>query len=613
MCGINGVWGLEHSGELVQEMNGRLIHRGPDAQDVYIDTATELALGHVRLAILDLSEAGNQPYTSQCGRFIMVYNGEVYNFRSIANELESLTEINWKSSTDTEVILEAFCYWGEDFVSKLNGMFAIAIFDKETKLIRIWRDRVGIKPVYYHHSANVFGFSSELAPIKHAFKLHKINPEAVHNYFHLGYVPAPHTIWEGCKKLPPGHQLTWDGKSLRISSWWATQNVIPQSYPPVFSDRKNMLKELISNAVEQRLVSDVPFGTFLSGGIDSSLVTAFASKHYGKGLKTFSIAMDSQSHDESEYASEVSKQLATDHTCFRVSATEGLKWVEQLPDIYHEPFADSSAIPSLIVAGLAKEKVSMVLTGDGGDELFLGYGAHVWAKRIYRKPKSLLRLASFGLSFGSDRHKRVAELLNVPDSSSPWSHIFSQEQYLFSQMELSRVLDSSLSGSAVPMPFIPKDFDTEPMHTQALYDLHYYLPDDLLVKVDRATMHFALEARVPLLDYRVVEWALHAPLTDKFNKGESKYILKQILYDVLPKSLFQRPKWGFSVPLAKWMNKELSPLVTKWVEEEGAYSHGFVNFKVAQNYLRRFRSGETRLYNRIWLILQFNMWYGRNH
>ena len=452
MCGIAGTTHPTSAASLIRSMTQAMAHRGPDAEGHYTHPERPVALGHRRLSIIDLSEAGAQPFHSACGHYVMVFNGEVFNFQEIASELLKEKDLRFSSRTDTEVILEAFVHWGPEFIHKLNGMFAIAIYDIRQDKLLLWRDRLGIKPIYFYHHDQHFAFASELGSLKAAVPFTNINQEAVSLYFHLGYIPAPHTIYTEAKKLPAGHWLTYEKGNVQSGAWWHIEEASNHPYQGTLEQATEELDQLLTDSVAKRLVADVPFGTFLSGGIDSSLVTALAAKQYGPGLRTFSIAMDQQTHDESAYALAVSKALGTQHTSFKVTAKDAMDLVTDLPDMYQEPYADSSAIPTLLVSQLARKHVTMVLTGDGGDELFLGYGAYRWAERWSQMPAFVRKSAAIALSLGKERHKRVADLLKGPQHVPVYSHIFSQEQYLFSDRELSALLGfkpdlSSISSS----------------------------------------------------------------------------------------------------------------------------------------------------------------------
>lgn len=609
MCGIAGIWGPD-AGNSIEAMTQGLKHRGPDHQGVLRIPERKLALGHCRLSILDLSSAGNQPIQSHCRRFSMVFNGEIYNFLALKQGLQDRGHSPFQSRSDTEVLLEMFAVYGPDMLPQLNGMFAMGIYDHTEDSLWLIRDRLGIKPLYYGKDARQnFRFGSDLSVFNDAKP--ELNPESVASFFHLGFVPGHQSIRKGIFSLPPGHILkVQQGRASEPRAWWS---------PPMHSSAQvsepealHSLQTLLESSVDARLVADVPFGTFLSGGVDSSLVTAIAAKKYGPGLRTFSIAMPAASHNESTYAEAVARELKTNHTTFTLEPNFALEWVPRLPEIFSEPFADSSALPTLAVSKLAREEVTMVLTGDGGDELFWGYGAYRWADRLSRAPWSNVSFQS-GLaalmSLGRDRERRAARLLRPAiNGIAQQAHIFSQEQYLFRAEEVARLTGriptDRLSAWRSP-PVL--DLRSAPAR-QAFFDLTGYLPDDLLVKVDRATMANSLEARVPLLDYRVVEFALGLPDDLKWRNGQEKYLLKQLLYQYLPSELFQRPKWGFSVPLASWLLNEGKTLVNQWVLDPSAYRHGMLNQKEALRHVKAFRRGDKLAYNRVWLLLVFNQW-----
>ncbi len=615
MCGITA-WIAKGAKQQIEQATARLAHRGPDHQGTFFDAKHGVALGHRRLSILDLSEAAHQPAHSHNGRYVMVYNGEVYNFKELRNKLQQQGHGPFKTQGDTEVILEAFVAWGPDFVQALNGMFVIAIFDKETGSLNIWRDRMGIKPLYYRSlPGQGFACASELKALR--LPEDEVYGGALNAYLHLGYIPGPDSIWKGVHKLAPGHCLARSaGGSVHIAPWWSVETAFAGPGLSKAPEAIDTLDALLQDAVGQRLVSDVPFGTFLSGGVDSSLVTALASKHYGPGLRTFSIAMDTDSHDESPYAEQVAKALNTNHTTFRIQAKDCFHWVERLPQIYDEPYGDASAVPSLVVSELARKHVTMVLTGDGGDELFHGYGAYRWAERLQQFPWSwgLARgLASKIFATGPDRYRRIGRLLRMPAQGiSPQAHLFGQEQYFFLASEVAR-LTGSLPSDRVSTWQPPAWLSSaDPATRQAMFDQEAYLPDDLLVKMDRASMQHSLEARVPLLDFRIVEFAAALDSKLKRRDGVDKYLLKEVLYRHLPRELFERPKWGFSIPLNHWLRGGLKELVGDMVLSESAYSHGLVDKQAALNLVQPFfKRGSQIHYQQVWLLLQLNLWHAQ--
>lgn len=597
-------------------MTNAIAHRGPDAEGYFTDEC--IGLGHRRLSIIDLSNAANQPMHSACNRYVMVYNGEVYNYKEIALELKKLKPtLNLQTTSDTEVILEAFVCYGETFVNKLNGMFAIAIYDKENKELFLYRDRMGIKPIYYYWEEGNFIFASELK----AFKKLKgqlnfnINRDAINEFLHLGYIPEPHSIYQQIKKFPSGSYFKIKNKELCISHYWKIEDKIQPKTENDLDTAKQTLNDLIESSVKYRMVSDVPFGTFLSGGIDSSLVTAVAQKLSNTPINTFSIGFKESKYNEAGFAKNVAKHLKTEHHEFIVSEKEAIELVHTLPDIYDEPYADSSAIPTLMVSELARKQVKMTLSGDGGDELFMGYGAYQWAKRLSNPfIKPFKKTIASGLSVYRHDHKKAIELLRYPEEASRKSHIFSQEQAMFTRQEIKTLVEPEYySEIKLNENYADLNRSLLPEEEQALFDLNYYLKDDLLVKVDRASMHYSLETRVPLLDYRIVEFALNLSPELKFKKGESKYLLKQVLYDNVPQDFFNRPKQGFSIPLVHWLKNDLKFLIDTYLSEDIIKKHSIVNYGSVQHLKTQFlEKNLDYLYNRIWLLIVLHQWLEKN-
>ncbi|MBC6988302.1 asparagine synthase (glutamine-hydrolyzing) [Hymenobacter sp. BT491] len=612
MCGIAGFLNITSASPLdeaaLRGMTTCLAHRGPDADGFYFDG--KVGLGHRRLSILDLSTAANQPMHSHNERYVIIFNGEVYNFHEIAEKLG----VPMRTTSDTEVILEAYVRFGPEFVHLMNGMFAIAIYDKQTQTLDIFRDRMGIKPVYYYLDNQIFAFASELKSIVHVPEVKKtltIDAEAVRHFLHLGYIPRPHSIYSQIRKMDSGSYVRVSGSELTETRYWKLEDQIKDQ---VISDRqeaKAQLNELLVSSVRYRMIADVPFGTFLSGGVDSSLVTAIAQSVSSTPVKTFSIGFDSAKHNESDYAKAVADKLGTNHHSFQVTYKEAMDTVGTLAGIYDEPFADSSAVPTLMVSKLARQHVTMTLSGDGGDELFHGYGMYTWANRLARQPlRGLRQPAAAVLGQMGNRYKRVAQLVAFPDAKRERSHIFSQEQYLFTETELDKLLQPKWQSKAALREQWqwPAGRTPTAAEKQALFDMQYYLQDDLLVKVDRATMEHSLETRVPLLDYRVVQFALNVAPQLKMHDGESKSLLKDVLYDYLPRSIFQRPKWGFSVPLGTWLKNELHYLIDEHLSAESIESAGFVQYSAVKQLVDRFERGEDYLYNRIWLLIVLHQW-----
>lgn len=613
MCGIAGIVSRNQpQQETIHAMTSALAHRGPDADGYYLQGP--VALGHRRLSIIDLDSRSNQPFFSQNKRYVIVYNGEIYNFKTVAAELQA-EGFQQRTSSDTEILLEAFVRWGPEFIHKLNGIFAFAIYDIAEEKLFLFRDRVGKKPLYYYCSDTIFLFASELKSIlKHPeVSGREVDRSTISTFMQLGYIPEPKTFYKDIKKFPAGHYafLTRDFK-FSLFSYWSVSNYITAnrniSEPQAFAQ----LKELVTNAVHSRLVADVPVGIFLSGGIDSSLVTAVASK--AARLKSFSIGFKESKYDESVYAQNVAKHLGTDHLSYLLKESEAVEMVSEYLDHFDEPFADTSSIPTMLVSRLAKKEVTVALTGDGGDEIFLGYGAYTWANRLGNPLWSVFRpLLHEALKLApSSRWKRASHLFEKVSLEKKRMHIFSQEQYFFSDAEVKQKL---LRESNEYEDLVYDDFPHLAMlseaERQALFDFQFYLRDDLLVKVDRASMRYGLECRSPLLDHQLVEFAINLPESFRKKRGVSKYFLRKMLYEMVPEKYFNRPKWGFSIPLGKWMRNELSWLM-RYITEEELIKTGVFNTSYVKYLVERFNNGEEYLYNRLWVVIIIQRFLLRN-
>lgn len=623
MCGIAGIIQQRSCDRSnIVKMTKSLSHRGPDAQDVFISEDSTIALGHTRLSIIDLSCDSNQPMTSFDGRHVIVFNGEIYNYRAIRSELENSDgSLNFRTGSDTEVILNGYIRWKENICSKLQGMFAFVIYDQIDGSVFMSRDRLGKKPLYFFRDQSHFVFSSEIKALLTYPVVNQnisINTQAFYKFLHLGYVPEPHSIYNAIQKFPAGaYAYLKKDFSLEVNSYWDIREF--QTGGRKLNDETaiQQLHNLLVEAVQDRLISDVPLGSFLSGGTDSSIVTAIASKLKGEKLKTFSIGFKERKFNESEYARQVASHLNTDHTEYILSEAEATGILETYLTHFDEPFADTSAIPTMLVSKLAREKVTVALTGDGGDELFLGYGSYDWARRLNSPVMSAIQSPlSFAFrKWGNDRLKRVSYLLQKVRPNEKRSHIFSQEQYFFTQSEIVNKLavDNTISHDLIfsyadPLSAVAMD----EAERQALFDIQFYLKDDLLVKVDRASMFYGLECRSPFLDYRVVEFALDLPARFKIRNKEYKWILKQILSTYLPENLIYRQKWGFSIPLAKWMKNELAFLIDRYLSKECIEDIGMVKYSYVQELKNAFSRGENFLYNRLWVLIVAHKWLYEN-
>ncbi|MDA3910678.1 MAG: asparagine synthase (glutamine-hydrolyzing) [Bacteroidales bacterium] len=612
MCGICGFYSQKEfvTQSELNRMADSLNHRGPDAEGAYCNHVAGLA--HKRLSILDLSENANQPMESHSRRYILVFNGEIYNYKEIAEELN----LDFRTTSDTEVLLEAFEEWGVTFVNKLNGMFSIAIYDKHEKQLYLFRDRIGIKPLFYYWDGDHFAFASELKALLQVNYIKdnlEISRSAINEFLHVGYIPEPNTIYRKIKKFPAGHFGIADEEGLRIEAYWMIEGAIRRNLISNYTDAKNRLNELVESSVSSRLMSDVPFGSFLSGGIDSSLVTAVAQKHTKENLNTFSIGFKESKYNEAGFAKKVANYLGTNHHELIVSQDDAKEMIPELLNYYDEPFADSSAIPTMILSRFAREKVTMALSGDGGDELFHGYGSYVWAQRLSNPLiRGFRKTIGQGLS-KTERYQHRAEIFNYENKDQLKSHIFSQEQFFFSIPEIENLITGKASDEINMLEdysFFVRDLTAR--EDQAIFDLRYYLKDDLLTKLDRASMRYGLEARVPLLDHRIVEFALNLSPKLKVNQKVKKYLLKEVLYDYVPASYFDRPKWGFSIPLREWLSTDLKYLIDTYLSKAMIEKHGVVHYEAVESLKNKFLQGTDYLYNRIWVLIVLHQFLEKN-
>lgn len=614
MCGIAGFYSTVNPLPefYLREMAMSLQHRGPDASGSFYDGTAGLA--HRRLSIIDLSDQANQPMMSASGMHAIVFNGEIYNYRELAAKFQ----INQRTRSDTEILVELFERYGPRFIEHVNGMFAMAVYSLADKKLYLFRDRLGIKPLFYAINSDDFYFASEIKALRKispfSMKM-EISPASLAYYLHLGFVPEPFTIYKNISKFPAGHFACVEGGKINLFPYWKAGEKITARKNSDYRESKKELKELLESSVRMRLISDVPYGTFLSGGIDSSLITAIACQVDSKPINTFTIGFKEDRINEAEYAKKIARHLKTIHHEFYVSHHDALQLIPKLQTMFDEPFADSSAIPTFLVSKLARGQVTMTLSGDGGDELFMGYGAHRWAKRL---ANPLVRLAgswpSEILSLTGSKGKRAAWMFKNSDQSLIKSHILSQEMYFFSRDEVQ-----ILTGNKqVDWLHINPSFNhllrkLKPEEQQALYDLQFYLKDDLLVKVDRASMQNSLENRVPFLDYRVVEFALNQPVSAKLEGKTAKRMLKDLLEDYLPRDLFDRPKQGFSVPLNAWMKNELRDYCMNYLSDNTLLRYQLVDPAFIKKIMHDYYTNKhAYLYLRLWQIVVLHHWAEQN-
>jgi asparagine synthase (glutamine-hydrolysing) len=628
---FNNSYSLE---ETITSMRDTLIHGGPDDAGIFIDKDFPVALGHRRLSILDLSPRGHQPMEFE--NLVITYNGEVYNFREIRKELEK-DGYKFISNSDTEVILKAFHRWGFSAVHKFHGMFAFAIWDKKDKKLILCRDRIGVKPLYYYYKDGLFMFASELKAFhKHPKFEKKLNLTGLSLYLKYGYIPAPYSIFENVYKLKPGHFLVLDQKgNIEEFPYWKVEDYFLKGKEEKDKwlnrseeELAQELEEVLAESFKLRLVSDVPVGMFLSGGIDSSTVCALLSKE-GIKLKTFTIGFYEKEYNEAEYAKKVAEYLGTDHTELYCTSKEAFEIILKLPEIYDEPFGDSSAIPTYLVSRLARAQVKVSLSADGGDEQFCGYNIYrLISERISKLSRiPFSGLLSMVLEF---IHPDIALKLynafkpvlpkytNFRDKFAKLRNVLKAEgvieQYdlavsYFLEDDLKLLGIEPLDKKRLKDWFLVDELDI--LSSMMLLDLKTYLPDDILVKVDRATMSVALEGREPFLDHKIVEWTSQLPVEFKYKNGVSKYLLRKVLYKYIPKELVERPKQGFGVPIYEWFKKELRELYMEYLNEERIKEEGLFNHLEVKKLLDDYLSDRGVNHNKLWLLFVFERWMGK--
>jgi asparagine synthase (glutamine-hydrolysing) len=639
VCGITGFLDLRTS-EGAADMEARvtamadtLEHRGPDSWAAWVDADAGIAFGHRRLAIVDLSETGAQPMTSSCGRFVICYNGMIYNAPKIRDELAAKGR-TFRGSSDTEVMIEAFSQWGvEDSLDRLVGMFAFALWDRRKRELILARDRLGIKPLYWGRMGSAFLFGSEIKALKaHPAWQGRINRGALAAYMRYAYVPAPFAIFEGVQKLLPGTLLRLKSGAAEpeIKTFWDLKTVIGQARSRPAVDENSAIEEfhgVLKKAVSERMLSDVPVGALLSGGIDSSIVTALMQAGSSRPIRTFTVGFGEASHDESGYARAVAEHLGTDHTELHVDPAKALEVLAQVPKHYDEPFADSSQIPTMLVSELVRRHVTVVLSGDGGDEVFAGYNRHVVGPKAWaatrRFPGFLRQIAAAGLhGVPPATWDRAASLL--PEASRPRQfgdklHKLAATLGARSEDDFYRSLISLWPTATTPVPgaaeIVPPALDhgldglTLPfMERMQALDTLTYLPDDILTKVDRASMAVGLEARVPLIDHRVVEYAWTLPSRLKVRDGTGKWILRRILEEYVPKPLFERPKSGFAVSLDDWLRGPLRTWAEDLLTERRLKDVGELNPAPIRRMWQEHLSGARNWQHPLWCVLMYQAW-----
>jgi len=637
MCGIAGLIDFEHGlsadelRAIGDGMAGQLRHRGPDAAGCWADAERGVMLAHTRLSIVDLSPAGAQPMHSSCGRIVLTYNGEIYNAAELRAELIAAGR-SFRGNSDTEVIVEGCAVWGvTETVSRLIGMFAFATFDRREQTLFLVRDRLGIKPLYWGRAKGQFFFTSELKALRPIPNWRgELDLAALSAYLRFGYVPAPQSIFRDVRKLQPGRilQIDSDGNE-RETVYWSLADVAAKGLaaPRDMSDEEAIavLDELLGDAVKRRMVADVPLGAFLSGGVDSSAVVALMQKASARPVKTFSIGFREADYDEATHAAAVARHLGTDHTELSVTPAEAQAAIVKLPTIFDEPFADSSQIPTYLVSQMTRQHVTVALSGDGGDELFGGYNRYGTGYQLTAAMRHLPRALRSGLGHaitaippsrwdsafawmpdamrprqGGDKMHKLASVL-PEDAGGYYERLVSPGEDLWTTLRGAPA--PHLNAAAVQS----RDGFRDDRDWMQYMDAATYLPDDILTKVDRASMAVALEARVPILDHRVVEFAWQLPQRFKFRSGQGKWLLRQMLYRYVPRSMIERPKSGFSVPIGDWLRGPLRD----WTEDllnpqtlgGGLFDSAAIRARWAMH-----QTGTRNHQHALWTVLMFESW-----
>lgn len=622
MCGIAGFCNFHGSVKMQEEnlekMKQRMLHRGPDAGGSYISEDGKVALGHRRLSIVDLSEAGLQPMKSHSGRYVMVYNGEIYNYKKLSQKLLKEKKVDrFRGTSDSEVILEAFEAYGvEETIAQCKGMFAIALYDTKEQKLYLLRDRIGEKPLYYGFMGDTFVFASDVACIASLDGFQNpVNKDVLSIYFIHGYIPAPYSIYENIYKLEPGCTLEIKSpfNKYDISAYWSIKEVAQHGQEHLFKgtyeEAVDELERLLKASIQDQMMADVPVGAFLSAGIDSSTVVALMQSLHPDKVKTFTIGMEDEKYNEAVYAKEIAAHLGTEHTELYITEEDARGVIPKIPFIFGEPFADSSQIPTYLVSRMTRQHVTVSLSGDGGDELFCGYNSYASVDRIWGKmknvPYGIRKLASELVLHSPLSNKEIYRVKGTLLGARGASDL-----YRLSMEREPLIKDITLSRKEIPYKYTEYDpgFLKETNHNIMLMDMLMYHPDDILVKVDRTAMAVSLETRVPMLDKDVVEFAWTLPVEFERQNGVGKRILRDVLYRYVPKEMMERPKKGFSIPIQKWLKeKELREWAENLIARKTLCQQGILNPDVVWKMWTDFiEKDEWRI--QIWYVLIFQEW-----
>jgi asparagine synthase (glutamine-hydrolysing) len=628
MCGFAGFFqqarcsSLEQMEAIAMAMAERLAHRGPDDSGVWADAEAGMAFGFRRLSVVDLSPHGHQPMHSSTGRYVIAFNGEIYNHRQLRRDLETFS-VTFRGHSDTEVLLAAIEQWGlEHALIRCVGMFAFALWDSRERRLHLGRDRIGERPLYYGRMGDILLFASELKALKaHPAWSGEIDRDVVTLLLRYTYIPAPFSIFKGIRKLPPATILTVSdpAKLNSPNEYWSARATVERGAMNQFRgdevEATNQLEALLQHAIRDQIVADVPVGALLSGGIDSSTVVALMQATSNRPTRTFTIGFYESAFNEAESAAKVARHLATDHTELYVSPADGLAVIPKLPTLYDEPFADHSQIPTYLVTSLARQNVTVSLSGDGGDELFGGYQRYSYSRRIWDRfgwvPRPMRVATSHVIragAFASKQGRRLELLADLLEASSP--------EDLYLRFISNWRHPDKLVVCATEPPSAPTDNHRPNLHhylEMMMYlDLISFLPDDILVKVDRASMAVSLEVRAPFLDHRIVEFAATLPLAMKIGRDQTKRILRNVLHRYVPTELVNRPKWGFVLPLAEWLRGPLRPWAESLLDETRLRTEGiFEPLPIVQRW-REHRSGRADWVSSLWSVLMFQAWLDQN-
>lgn len=648
MCGLTGFFspqGFAKAGaqEILTRMRDTLVHRGPDDAGVWLDSDAGIALAHRRLSVLDLSPAGHQPMVSASGRYVLVFNGEIYNHLDIRQQVESASspQSGWRGHSDTETLLAAIEQCGlQRTLQQCIGMFALALWDRQERVLLLARDRLGEKPLYFGWQGKALLFGSELKALQvHPAFRSEILRDALPLYLRHGYIPAPWSIWQGIQKLPPGCLVQLSGKDFpdlpQPQSYWSLADAVAAGQVDPFSgtdvEAIDALEQQLGAAIGGQMVADVPLGAFLSGGIDSSTVVALMQAQSRRPVKTFTIGFDAAGYNEAEHAKAVARHLGTEHTELYVTASQARDVLPRLSAMYDEPFGDSSAIPTHLVSELAKQHVTVSLSGDGGDELFGGYDRYLKTENIWNKTRtvpSFLRglaaaaLRSPAVSVADSAMQTSATAIGRPLSKSLFAQttlaadlMDCDEQRVFYRTMTSQWNRPPVAQRATELMYGASgtllDSVKEPAQKMMAIDSLTYLPDDILTKVDRAAMAVSLETRVPLLDHRVVELAWRVPYKMKVRHGQGKWLLRQVLYRHVPRALLERPKMGFGVPVDEWLRGPLRDWAEDLLNQDRLKAQGFLDPKPIRARWNQHLNGHHNWRDSLWLVLMWQTWLKR--